>query len=116
MNFRTLKKVQGTFEKAVETGGKGELDMDAFVASFQGMLSYEGSNDRDALRHLFKRVDVNADGTIDWDEFSTFMLLENQAGWLQRTTRGADPSLTRPHFFRVFSHRALQSSGMWNLA
>ena len=27
---------------------------------------------------MFSKIDANADGTVDWDEFSTFMLLENQ--------------------------------------
>lgn len=31
-----------------------------------------------ALRKLFYRIDANSDGTVDWDEFSQYMLLENQ--------------------------------------
>ena len=26
---------------------------------------------------LFTRIDANADGSVDWREFSTYMLLEN---------------------------------------
>ena len=33
---------------------------------------------QEALRKLFYRIDANADGTVDWDEFSQYMLLENQ--------------------------------------
>lgn len=31
-----------------------------------------------ALRKLFCRIDANCDGTINWDEFSLYMLLERQ--------------------------------------
>jgi hypothetical protein len=30
------------------------------------------------MRKLFYRIDANGDGVVDWDEFSLFMLLENQ--------------------------------------
>jgi hypothetical protein len=30
------------------------------------------------MRKLFYRIDANGDGTVDWDEFSLYMLLENQ--------------------------------------
>lgn len=31
-----------------------------------------------ALGKLFMRIDANSDGTVDWDEFSSYMLLESQ--------------------------------------
>lgn len=74
------------FDAACEPGDDGELDIDVFAEKFAGMLSYEGKDDEDALRTLFKRIDVNADGQIDWDEFSTFMLLENQGSAKMRET------------------------------
>jgi hypothetical protein len=30
------------------------------------------------MRKLFFRIDANSDGRLDWDEFSLYMLLENQ--------------------------------------
>lgn len=33
---------------------------------------------QECMRKLFYRIDANGDGAIDWDEFSLFMLLENQ--------------------------------------
>jgi WD40 repeat protein len=33
---------------------------------------------QNALRKLFYRIDANCDGTVDWDEFSLYMLLEQQ--------------------------------------
>lgn len=33
---------------------------------------------QNALKKLFYRIDANCDGTVDWDEFSLYMLLEQQ--------------------------------------
>ena len=30
------------------------------------------------LEHLFMKIDANADGDVTWDEFTNFMLLEDQ--------------------------------------
>ena len=30
------------------------------------------------LTYLFMKIDANCDGTVDWDEFTNFLLLENQ--------------------------------------
>jgi hypothetical protein len=37
-----------------------------------------GQGNEEELRKLFMRIDANSDGTVDWDEFSSFILLENQ--------------------------------------
>ena len=34
---------------------------------------------KEQLTHLFMKIDANSDGSVDWDEFTNFMLLENQA-------------------------------------
>lgn len=33
---------------------------------------------QECMRKLFYRIDANSDGRLDWDEFSLYMLLENQ--------------------------------------
>lgn len=38
----------------------------------------DDGGDSTALCKLFMRIDANSDGTVDWDEFSTYMLLESQ--------------------------------------
>ena len=43
-----------------------------------GILQTEDGGDEEALLKLFCRIDANSDGTIDWDEFSSYMLLESQ--------------------------------------
>ena len=53
-----------------------------FTALTQMQMAAYRSFDRvhlqEALRKLFYRIDANVDGTVDWDEFSQYMLLENQ--------------------------------------
>eukprot|EP00484_Ammonia_sp_Unknown_P029258 CAMPEP_0197028102 /NCGR_PEP_ID=MMETSP1384-20130603/7880_1 /TAXON_ID=29189 /ORGANISM="Ammonia sp." /LENGTH=1184 /DNA_ID=CAMNT_0042457053 /DNA_START=22 /DNA_END=3576 /DNA_ORIENTATION=- len=73
------------------------LDIDQFVEVFQTVLEpqndanadhrhkKEEAHDVDAninskryLTHLFMKIDANSDGTVDWQEFLNFLLLENQ--------------------------------------
>lgn len=42
------------------------------------MLTTKDGCSDDAIKKLFMRVDANSDEAIDWDEFVTYMLLENQ--------------------------------------
>lgn len=66
--------------------------MDEFVTAFEGVLGTKRASDgttetlfdRQQLRRLFMKVDANSDGTIDWDEFSSYMLLENQGTSVMR--------------------------------
>ena len=44
-----------------------------------GILSTSDGADAEALRKLFARVDVNADGVIDWNEFVSYMLLDKKS-------------------------------------
>lgn len=56
-----------------------------------GILQTEDGGDEEALLKLFCRIDANSDGTIDWDEFSSYMLLESQV----RTLKGHGAQLQR---------------------
>lgn len=53
--------------------------MNEFAVAFKGVLSTDEGDGPDALRRLFARIDANADGTVDWREFSTYILLENDS-------------------------------------
>ena len=44
------------------------------------------------LTHLFMKIDANSDGSVDWDEFTNFMLLTNQAAM----ERGEDQTVSPP--------------------
>jgi WD40 repeat protein len=48
-----------------------------FLAAFGGVLGKNLTHEQ--LTHLFMKIDANSDGSVDWDEFTNFMLLENQA-------------------------------------
>lgn len=41
-------------------------------------ISCERQHVQECMRKLFFRIDANGDGKLDWDEFSLYMLLENQ--------------------------------------
>lgn len=73
-----MLKAKEVFAKADEDKG-GSLDVNEFVVAFKGVLSTDDGDGPDALRRLFARIDANADGTVDWREFSTYILLENDS-------------------------------------
>eukprot|EP00192_Tetraselmis_astigmatica_P000660 CAMPEP_0117689666 /NCGR_PEP_ID=MMETSP0804-20121206/24643_1 /TAXON_ID=1074897 /ORGANISM="Tetraselmis astigmatica, Strain CCMP880" /LENGTH=1073 /DNA_ID=CAMNT_0005502517 /DNA_START=57 /DNA_END=3278 /DNA_ORIENTATION=+ len=74
INLEVMLRLRETFMKADADGG-GDLDVEEFVAAFDGVLP---AGSRDELRKLFLRIDANSDGTVDWDEFASYILLENQ--------------------------------------
>ena len=54
--------------------------MDEFVEAFSGVLGDDISEDD--LRRMFMKIDANSDGSVDWEEFSNFMLFEFQGIFL----------------------------------
>eukprot|EP00163_Fabomonas_tropica_P012293 TRINITY_DN23550_c0_g1_i1.p1 TRINITY_DN23550_c0_g1~~TRINITY_DN23550_c0_g1_i1.p1 ORF type:complete len:1206 (+),score=227.35 TRINITY_DN23550_c0_g1_i1:301-3918(+) len=75
INLESLKEIKKMFDSATGEDEDG-LDQDKFVENFRDIL---GSNMTDReLTFLFMKIDANSDGTVDWDEFSNFMLLENE--------------------------------------
>ena len=98
-----MVELERTFHE--ESKDADGLDMDQFVKVFQTVLGgankKENENDNDDvsnkntinsmvtdeeeeknskryLTHLFMKIDANSDGTVDWEEFLNFLLLENQ--------------------------------------
>ncbi len=43
-----------------------------------GILHTEDGSDEGSLKKLFMRIDANSDGSVNWDEFIGFLLLESQ--------------------------------------
>ena len=68
-------QLKTAFAHADRDGG-GDLSVDEFVRAFLGILGKDMGEE--GLRQMFMKIDANADGTVDWDEFSSFMLLQNQ--------------------------------------
>ena len=57
-------------------GNDGELDEQGFVGAFGSILGDNLSDQQ--LTHLFMKIDANSDGSVDWDEFTNYMFLDNQ--------------------------------------
>ena len=76
--LQRLLKAKEVFAKADEDKG-GNLDVNEFIVAFKGVLRTDEGDGPDALRRLFARIDANADGTVDWREFSSYILLENDS-------------------------------------
>lgn len=112
INLDVLKRLKSAFHQADKDGG-GDLDIEEFVAAFANVakehregasLADEGGdpsssasteaeaeNNDAKLRQLFTRIDANADGTVDWNEFSTYVLLENQGtAQMRETLQGSE--------------------------
>ncbi|XP_068720558.1 cilia- and flagella-associated protein 337-like [Montipora capricornis] len=78
MNNENLENLQKIFEEADEDGGGG-LDIDEFRrAMIKAMVGKGEMPDDNQLAITFMKVDANCDGTVDWEEFCSYMLLETQ--------------------------------------
>ncbi|XP_038078621.1 WD repeat-containing protein on Y chromosome-like isoform X2 [Patiria miniata] len=79
MNNDHLQKLQEIFEEADEDGGGG-LDIDEFRQAMRKIMGegmMEEVDDKE-LAIVFMKVDANCDGTVDWDEYLSYMLMEYQ--------------------------------------
>eukprot|EP00760_Papus_ankaliazontas_P025580 PhM_4_TR2799/c0_g1_i1/m.22136 len=80
ITLEDLRALKTFFDEADEDGG-GSLNMSEFVKAFKPVV---GDLISDAsLRQWFDRIDVNCSGGLDWDEFSSFLLLSS-------STEGSD--------------------------
>lgn len=79
MNHEDLEMLEQIFEEADEDGGGG-LDLDEFREALKRIIANKGGilPDEDELAIIFMKVDANCDGTVDWEEFCSYMLMENQ--------------------------------------
>ena len=75
-NLETLKLLKVAFDRA-DTDGSGELEEDEFIEAFQSVEALTAHyQTTEQLRHLFMKIDANSDGSVDWDEFTNHILLE----------------------------------------
>ena len=79
MNHEDLELLERIFEEADEDGGGG-LDLDEFKGAMKRIIANKGGilPDQNELAIIFMKVDANCDGTVDWEEFCSYMLMENQ--------------------------------------
>ena len=71
-----LIELREKFDRADQDHG-GALELDEFVDAFGEVLGVGLS--RKQLVQLFMRIDANSDGSIDWEEFMNYILLENES-------------------------------------
>ncbi|UPR00339.1 WD40 repeat domain-containing protein [Chloropicon primus] len=83
-SVETLELVKRLFDQG-QVRSDAALTEDQFVVELgKILLKLNLKIEESFLRRFFSRVDVNADGKIDWNEFSSFLLVENQAARLAR--------------------------------
>ena len=121
INLHQLMELKAAFERA-DTDQGGSLDMEEFLEAFGGVLGENLTTTQ--LIHLFMKIDANSDGSVDWDEFTQFMLLENQAAadmsdrsfavrYMEQLVAQpccATPRLARPHAPRKIRRAVLLST------
>lgn len=65
-----------TIKQIFDDADGGQLNEEDFVKHFGGLL---GKNrDRDEIKTLFAMIDSNANEAIDWEEFSSHLLMESE--------------------------------------
>ncbi|KAJ9529394.1 hypothetical protein QJQ45_013762 [Haematococcus lacustris] len=60
--------------READEDGSGELDIDEFTEKLGPHLG--GNLTREAITQLFMKIDADAGGTVDWEEFTNYMFLE----------------------------------------
>lgn len=76
LDMDAIARLRGMFQSA-DVDGNGELDAEEFVDVFRHVWDVAGTDDR-ALLHMFMQIDSDCNGTINFDEFISFMVLHNQ--------------------------------------
>jgi Ca2+-binding EF-hand superfamily protein len=72
MDLASIKKV---FDSA-DSSSDGSLNEKEFIEHFGELLGK--TRDMDELKTLFAMIDANANQMIDWDEFSTHLLMGSE--------------------------------------
>jgi len=75
INARDLEKLKVLFDKNEKEGCDG-LDLNEFINVISKVMGSD--TDEKIFTQLFMKIDANSDGSVDWDEFTNFLLSENQ--------------------------------------
>ncbi|KAJ3147659.1 hypothetical protein HDU86_007906 [Geranomyces michiganensis] len=81
MNLANFRELMNVF-KTESTTGNGKLTLEQFKNAFAAVFGAELTDTQMSL--LFCQVDANMDEAVDWDEFSTFMLLRAEGQSIMR--------------------------------
>lgn len=72
MNIQHFEEIQFTFLNHVNEDGSEGFYLEMFLKVFDKILG--GNLSDDQLTTLFNKIDANSDGTVSWDEFSSYMM------------------------------------------
>ncbi|KAJ3129013.1 WD40 repeat domain 95 [Nowakowskiella sp. JEL0407] len=72
MNLHHFEELMKLFHEHKREDGATGFDIDMFREVFGKVLG--GNLSFDQMTQLFMKIDANSDGTVDWDEFSTYMM------------------------------------------
>jgi WD40 repeat protein len=75
MNINHFEQLMVIFQSHRNDDGTTGFDIDKFREVFGKVLGDNVSFDQ--MTMLFMKIDANSDGTMDWDEFSTYMMTVN---------------------------------------
>ncbi|CAK9112051.1 WD repeat-containing protein 64, partial [Durusdinium trenchii] len=90
IDLDSLRKLKDLF------GKDGEMDQDSFVEAFGEILGNNLTSLQ--LTHLFMKIDANSDGSVDWDEFTNYMFLNNQDSSGAEASQSVDDEASRQYF------------------
>ncbi|TPX58932.1 hypothetical protein SpCBS45565_g07880 [Spizellomyces sp. 'palustris'] len=72
MNMNHFEQLMAMFQSHQNEDGSSGFDIDKFREVFGKVVG--GNLTYDQMTMLFMKIDANSDGTVDWDEFSTYMM------------------------------------------
>ncbi|KAI8812174.1 WD40-repeat-containing domain protein [Cladochytrium replicatum] len=72
LNIHHFEELQKTFHEHRNDDGSSGFSISKFREVFGNVLG--GGLNYDQMTMLFMKIDANSDGTVDWDEFSTYMI------------------------------------------
>jgi len=61
--------------EAADADGGDSLDQGEFLLSFKDVIGKEMSDKE--FNQLFMKIDADSNGSVEWNEFMNYMLLEN---------------------------------------
>ncbi|TPX66139.1 hypothetical protein SpCBS45565_g04625 [Spizellomyces sp. 'palustris'] len=113
MNLAHFAELMSIFKQASKSGS-GKLTMPEFKSAFSVVLGHGLTDDQMSI--LFMKVDANMDEAVDWDEFSTFMLLRAEGQSVmqeQAETQLFDTESMTTHFPILTPHKDMIIRILW---
>jgi len=74
INLQHIMELREKFEAADVDGGDS-LDQKEFLLSFKEVIG-KSMTDKE-FNQLFMKIDADSNGSVEWNEFMNYMLLEN---------------------------------------